>query len=120
MSLAELQPDFDNAVLLGYRETGEPRIAVPVAAAEDRLASHYKLADARTLYRDHLLDEELLSEVAQAVSLTHWNADNRFCGKCGGTMGCASAATSVSAPPAITRFFPHRSRRHHDDDRYRA
>ncbi len=23
--LAELQPDFDNAVLLGYRETGEPQ-----------------------------------------------------------------------------------------------
>ncbi|MGC4391854.1 NAD(+) diphosphatase [Agrobacterium sp. M50-1] len=84
--LAELRPDFDNAVLLGYRETGEPRIAVPVAVAEDQLASHYKLADARTLYRDNLLDEELLSEVAQAVSLTHWNGDNRFCGKCGGTM----------------------------------
>ncbi|SCX05726.1 NADH pyrophosphatase [Agrobacterium sp. DSM 25558] len=84
--LAELSPDFENAILLGYKETGEPRVAVPVGIAADALASHYKPVDARTLYRDQLIGEELLGEVAQAVSLLNWNADNRFCGRCGGTM----------------------------------
>jgi NAD+ diphosphatase len=83
--LPELQPDFDNAVLLGYRENGEPRIAVPVGIAADDLASHFKPTEARALYRDGLLDEELLGEAAQAAALIHWNATNRFCGKCGGS-----------------------------------
>jgi NAD+ diphosphatase len=81
--LAELKPDFDRAVLLGYRETGEPRIAVPVETAVDDLASQYKPADARSLYRDGLLDEELQGEAAQAFALLSWNAANRFCGRCG-------------------------------------
>ncbi|MBB3946859.1 NAD+ diphosphatase [Rhizobium skierniewicense] len=84
--LAELDPDFENAVLLGYKDNGEPRVAVPVRTAEDNLASHFKPVDARSLYRDQLIGEELLGEVAQAVSLLHWNSDNRFCGRCGGAM----------------------------------
>ncbi len=81
--LAELQPDFDNAVLLGYRDTGEPRIAVPVLVDPEQLASHYKPAEARALFRDSLLDEELQGEAAQAIALLNWNAANHFCGKCG-------------------------------------
>ncbi len=104
--LAELQPDFDNAVLLGYRETGEPRIAVPVGVTEDRLASHHKLADARTLYRDQLLDEELLGEVAQAVSLTHWNAQNRFCGRCGTEMELRIGGYKRVCPACNNMIFP--------------
>ncbi|QCI96510.1 NAD(+) diphosphatase [Agrobacterium larrymoorei] len=84
--LAELDPDFERAILLGHKENGEPRVAVPVGVAEDALASHYKPVDARSLYRDQLIGEELLGEVAQAVSLVNWNADNRFCGRCGGHM----------------------------------
>ncbi|RWX76588.1 NAD(+) diphosphatase [Neorhizobium lilium] len=83
--LAELQPDFDNAVLLGYKENGEPRIAVPVLIAPEELASHYKPTEARALFRDALVDEELQGEAAQAVGLLNWNAANRFCGKCGST-----------------------------------
>eukprot|EP00913_Durusdinium_trenchii_P027046 g25381.t1 len=81
--LGELQPDFDNAVLLGYRQNGEPRVAVPVLVAPEELASHYKPTDARALYREALIDAELQGEVAQAVSLLAWNGANRFCGKCG-------------------------------------
>ncbi|HEX2147572.1 MAG TPA: NAD(+) diphosphatase [Pseudorhizobium sp.] len=84
--LAELQPDFDNAVLLGYRQSGEPRIAVPVGIAVEDLAANFKPAEMRALYRDGLLDEELQGEAAQAAALIHWNATNRFCGKCGGRM----------------------------------
>lgn len=81
--LAGLQPDFDNAVLLGYRDSGEPRIAVPVKVAVEELASHYKPTDARALYREALVEGELQGEVAQAVALLNWNSANRFCGKCG-------------------------------------
>ncbi len=81
--LAELNPDFDNAVLLGYRDNGEPRIAVPILFAADDLSSQYKPTEARALFRDSLIDGELQGEIAQAVALLNWNAANRFCGKCG-------------------------------------
>jgi NAD+ diphosphatase len=81
--LAELDPDWDNAVLLGYHKTGEPRLAVPVRVDSDDLASHFKPADMRSLWRDLLLEGEILGEAAQGVSLLHWNGDNRFCGRCG-------------------------------------
>jgi NAD+ diphosphatase len=81
--LAELDPDFDNAVLLGYRGNGEPRIAVPVRAVAEELASHHKPTDARALYRETLIDAELQGEVAQALSILAWNSANLFCGKCG-------------------------------------
>ncbi|MEZ2130132.1 MULTISPECIES: NAD(+) diphosphatase [unclassified Sinorhizobium] len=84
--LKELEPDWDETVLLGYRKTGEPRLAVPVGISADDLASHYKPADARSLYRDMLLDDVLLGEFAQAASLIRWNGDNRFCGRCGSKM----------------------------------
>ncbi len=81
--LAELKPDFDNAILLGYRENGEPRVAIPVDVAAEELAGQYKPTDARALYREALIDAELQGEVAQAISLLSWNAANRYCGKCG-------------------------------------
>lgn len=84
--MAELSPDFDNAVLLGFQPSGEPRLAIPVAIGPDELANHYKAADARALYREGLLGGELLGEAAQAISLVRWNLDNRFCGRCGGKM----------------------------------
>lgn len=84
--MAELSPDFDNAVLLGFQPSGEPRLAVPIALGPDELASQYKAADARALYREGLLGGELLGEAAQAISLVRWNLDNRFCGRCGGKM----------------------------------
>lgn len=84
--LGELQPDLGNAILLGHRRSGEPRLAVPVLIPEDELASHFKPADARTLHRNDLLGADLLGEFAQAASLITWNADNRFCGKCGSGM----------------------------------
>ncbi|WHO73429.1 NAD(+) diphosphatase [Rhizobium sp. BT03] len=84
--LQELQPDWDETVLLGYRKSGEPRLAVPVGIDVDDLASHYKPADGRTLFREMLIDEVLLGEFAQAASLIRWNGDNRFCGRCGSAM----------------------------------
>lgn len=84
--LVDLLPDWDETVLLGHRRNGEPRLAVPVKVPEESLATHFKVVDGRTLYRDELMDEALLGEFAQAASLIRWNRDNRFCGRCGGAM----------------------------------
>jgi NAD+ diphosphatase len=84
--LAELKPEFDDAILLGYYKNGEPRLAVPVKAPAEDIEKHYKIADGRTLYRDQLISEELLGEFAQGAALIAWNFDNRFCGRCGKPM----------------------------------
>lgn len=81
--LAGLDPVIDEAVLLGYLRNGEPRIAVPVRADPETLAEPLKAADGRTLYRQQMLDGELLGQFAQASSLLTWNGNNRFCGRCG-------------------------------------
>ncbi len=84
--LASLNPDPDNAVLLGYKENGEPRLAVPVDMDTDNLPEFYKAASARTIYRENILEGEMLGEAAQAYSLIHWVLTNKFCGKCGNPM----------------------------------
>jgi NAD+ diphosphatase len=84
--LAELDPDYSRAILLGTREGGEPIVAVPVNAPVEFLERQFRLTDARALYREHLLAEELLGEIALGLSLANWSNSNQFCGKCGGKM----------------------------------
>ncbi len=84
--LKALNPDPDNAVLLGYKENGEPRLAVPVNVDAENLPELYKAASARTIYREQILEGEMLGEAAQGFSMVHWALTNRFCGKCGKTM----------------------------------
>ncbi|MFD1744534.1 NAD(+) diphosphatase [Rhizobium helianthi] len=81
--LQDLQPDYANAVLLGHTQDGEPRLVVPVLKAGEELEALYTLTDARSAFRDGLLDEAMLGALAQGLSLLAWNAANRFCGKCG-------------------------------------
>jgi NAD+ diphosphatase len=80
--LQGLGPDFDNAILLGFEKTGEPRLAVPVGIDPEQ-SPDLKFADGRTLMREALLGSELLGEFAQASALISWNQNCRFCGKCG-------------------------------------
>jgi NAD+ diphosphatase len=88
--LVELNPDPENAVLLGYRDNGAPRLAVPVKIDMEQLPEHYKAIGARSLFREASIDVELQGEAAQAISLLHWNRTNRFCGKCGSPMEAKS------------------------------
>ncbi|WP_439604310.1 NAD(+) diphosphatase, partial [Shinella sp.] len=81
--LAELGPVPEEAILLGYLKNGEPRLAIPVRADPETLQEPLKAADGRTLYRQQMLDDDLLGQFAQASSLMTWNGNNRFCGKCG-------------------------------------
>jgi NAD+ diphosphatase len=88
--LVDLNPDPENAVLLGYRDNGAPRLAVPVKVDTEQLPEHYKAISARSLFREASIDVELQGEAAQAISLLHWNRTNQFCGKCGSPMEAKS------------------------------
>ena len=81
--LAELGPIPQDSILLGYLRNGEPRLAIPVSADPETLQEPLKAADGRMLYRQQMLDDDLLGQFAQASSLMTWNGNNRFCGKCG-------------------------------------
>lgn len=102
----ELMPDFDAAILLGHRRSGEPRLAVPVKADPEQFARHLKLVDGRTVYRDHYLSGELLGEFAQASSLMSWNDSTRFCGRCGGAMLSRSGGYRRECSSCGTLAFP--------------
>ncbi len=81
--LAGLDPIVEETILLGYLKNGEPRVAVPVRADPDTLHEPLRAADGRTLYRQQMLDDDLLGQFAQASALLTWNGNNRFCGRCG-------------------------------------
>ncbi len=81
--IKDLEPDFDNVILLGFRPSGEPRLAIPIGLDPEVEHDHLKFADGRALMRQNLIDEVLLGEFAQAASLIVWNRANCFCGKCG-------------------------------------
>jgi NAD+ diphosphatase len=78
-----IQPDFSNAVLLGFLGDA-PHIAVPVPLMPDRLPAPFDASDIRPLFAGSLVPGPVLGEIAQASSLLSWNASCRFCGACGG------------------------------------
>ena len=100
--LAALDPDPDNAVLLGHRETGEPRIAMPVRIDPENLPDLYKAASARGIYRENILEGAMLGEAAQAFSLVHWNTTIASAASAATRRLPRPAATSGSARPAAT------------------
>ncbi|MFB9913510.1 NAD(+) diphosphatase [Rhizobium paknamense] len=104
--LAGLDPDLDNAVLLGRRPSGEPRIALPLGIAQDKIGEGYKLLSGRELFREAELDPELLGEAAQGFSLLHWNAENRFCGSCGQPMEARIGGYRRECPACGRVSFP--------------
>ncbi len=104
--MKELEPDFDEAVLLGYRRSGEPRLAVPVKADPESFARHLKVLDGRTIYREGHLTGELLGEFAQASSLMSWNGVTRFCGRCGAPMESRSGGYKRACTACGNLAFP--------------
>lgn len=111
--LAGLQPQNKDAVLIGWDALQAPRIAVPLGRAADDLPEPYKAIDARSIYRQALLDEETLGAYALGNSLVAWALANRFCGSCGDPMmpesggyrrkckGCGHAVFPRTDPVAI-------------------
>lgn len=104
--LAELKPDLDAAILLGFLPNGEPRLAVPVGVAEDELPKDFRLTDGRTLYRQQMMPDDVLGQFAQASSLISWAAANRFCGKCGSAMEAKGGGYRRACPACGNLAFP--------------
>lgn len=104
--LMDLEPDWENAILLGYEKTGEPRVAVPVGIDPDAAADHLKFADGRTLMREELIGETLLGEFAQASSLLTWNRATRHCGRCGAETRMEAGGYRRRCTSCDTQYFP--------------
>ncbi|GIL01236.1 MAG: NADH pyrophosphatase [Alphaproteobacteria bacterium] len=73
---------IEEALLLGH-DGAEPRLAVPLDGEADALGEPYKAHDYRSLLYGGHAGEADAAAIAQAGSLLHWHATNRFCGKCG-------------------------------------
>lgn len=104
--LAPLQPDLEDAVLLGYREDGAPRLAVNLAVAEYALPDHVQNIDLRSVLRRALLPDDELGLVAQGASLLRWNARTRFCGHCGGKSISQAAGYERICSDCDAKYFP--------------
>jgi NAD+ diphosphatase len=103
--LQDLDPDFDNAILLGFEESGAPRLAVPVGI-DPETSTDLKFADGRTLMREALLGDELLGEFAQASALISWNRSCRFCGQCGAPTTSEAGGYRRRCTACETLYFP--------------
>ena len=84
--LQEFEPDFDNAILLGFAENDQPRLAVPVRRDLEQLPETVKAIDHRSIYIQGLVTGSLLGELAQGASMIAWAQTHRFCGRCGTEM----------------------------------
>ncbi len=84
--ISGLDLDRSRAILLGWAADGAPWLGVPIATVPDDLPQRFKALDARSVYRQDLMDAQTLGAYAQANSLMAWALSNRFCGKCGGAM----------------------------------
>jgi len=104
--LIDMEPDWENAVLLGFEETGEPRVAVPVGIDPDLTLEHLKFVDGRTLMREELIGEDLLGEFAQASSLLSWNRATRYCGRCGSETRSEAGGYRRRCTSCDTQYFP--------------
>lgn len=73
---------IEHAVLLGT-DTSGPVIAAPGSLDPEALPEGVKAIDLRSLNTQGVLDPQDLGAVGQGASLLAWNANCRFCGKCG-------------------------------------
>lgn len=95
--------DEESLVLLGIAD-GRPRLAGQVADAA-ALPAGISSTDLRSLALGGALDPAELAALAHARSYLHWNASNRFCGRCGGRLE-TKGGTSRRCPACATEIFP--------------
>ena len=104
--LSDLEPALEEAVLLGHDSEGKPRLAVSILKNVEEPASPFRLTDGRSLIREYDLAPELLGEFAQGAGLVRWNADNRFCGKCGARMAIRAGGYKRECTACGNVIFP--------------
>ncbi len=77
-----LKVKLQHAVLLGHGPDG-PVVAAPGGLEPEDLPDGIKVIDLRSLNSQGLLAPEDMGAVGQGASLLAWNANCRFCGRCG-------------------------------------
>lgn len=82
-NIEPLNPDFENATLLGWNDQKQPRISITLSPSETQ-KDELNFVFPRKVYSDIPLAEEILGELAQAASINAWVNNSMFCGGCGG------------------------------------
>ncbi len=100
----QFEPNMAGAVLLGHDETG-PRLAVPVALDGDPLEP-YRLYDLRSVLYSSAVQDEEAGAIAQAASMLHWHATNRFCGKCAASTAATNGGYRRDCAACGSQTFP--------------
>ena len=80
--LTGFEPDFSEAVLLGFLQ-GNAVCAVPAGRDPETLDDPLSASDLRPLFSQGYLPREELSMLAQAFSLHSWHVTHKYCGRCG-------------------------------------
>jgi NAD+ diphosphatase len=80
--LTAFEPDFSEAVLLGF-DDGRAVCAVPGGLDPEALTAPFSASDLRPLFAQGLLPRGQLSMLAQAASLHSWHTTHKYCGRCG-------------------------------------
>lgn len=102
---AVLQPQFGEAVLLGFDAHG-PILAVPAGIGGEDLPETIKAIDYRSVYTQGLIDEAALGALGQAAALLAWNTSHRFCSKCGQLSQTRAGGYRRHCPSCQADHFP--------------
>ena len=107
-SLAPLDPDPDETVLLGFdpMEDDAPRLAVNVRADPEALPSPYEAVAMRPLYMGGALAADRYGAIALGGSLLSWVAATRHCGRCGTRTRLEAGGLRRECPSCGFKQFP--------------
>lgn len=95
----------EHAVLLGVDGSG-PVVAAPGSREPEDLPEGLKAIDLRSLNSQGLLESDDLGAVGQGASLLAWNANCRFCGRCGGRTEAQIGGYKRVCTECGTQHFP--------------
>lgn len=100
-----LEPAFEQAILLGFSESG-PVLAASAGIEAEHLPENIKAVDYRSVYMQGLVDEAALGALAQGAALLAWNASHRFCSRCGTASEMRAGGYKRHCPACGADHFP--------------
>ncbi len=100
-----LKADLGQAVLLGT-DGAAPVLAAPAGIAPDALPETIKAIDYRSVYVQELIAPDQLGALAQGAALLAWNANHRFCGRCGHETQDAAGGYKRTCAQCGAQHFP--------------
>ena len=103
--LTGFEPDFSEAVLLGFLQ-GKAVCAVPAGRNFETLETPWSASDLRPLFSQATLPREQLSMLAQAFSLHSWHTSHKYCGRCGARNVIKSGGVKRVCDGCAAEHFP--------------